>query len=257
MEFIEYSVEDRIGYITLNRPEKRNALSFQLVTELKKAFKNAEEDSLVKVIILRAKGEAFCAGADLAYLQELQNFSFEENLQDSHHLMELFLAIYNHPKVVIASVQGHALAGGCGLAALCDFIYTVPAAKFGYTEVKIGFIPALVMVFLLRKMGEGRAKELLLSGDIYSSEEMLTMGLINRVVEAEILEEEVKKMATRLINTNSEQSMKLTKQLIGHVQSLPLEEGLLVAAKSNAHARSTEDCKRGIAAFLSKEKIKW
>jgi methylglutaconyl-CoA hydratase len=257
MEFIEYTVTDRIGWITLNRPEKRNALSSQLVNELKQALSLAKEDASVKVIVLRARGEAFCAGADLAYLQSLQNFSFDENLQDSNNLKELFLAIYNHPKVIIAAVQGHALAGGCGLATLCDFVVSVPAAKFAYTEVKIGFIPALVMVFLLRKIGEGRAKELLLTGDLYSANDMLKMGLINRVVESENLEDEVKNLAIRLIENNSEQSMKLTKQMIAQVQSLSLESALELAAQGNAHARATDDCKKGISAFLNKEKPIW
>jgi methylglutaconyl-CoA hydratase len=257
MNFIEYSVADRIGWIALNRPEKRNALSHQLVSELKEAFALAKEDNSVKVIVLRARGEAFCAGADLAYLKDLQNFSFEENLQDSNHLKELFLAIYNHPKVVIAAVHGHALAGGCGLATLCDFVYAVPEAKFGYTEVKIGFIPALVMVFLLRKIGEGKAKELLLSGDLYSADEMVKAGLINRVVASENLESEIKNLANRLIENNSGQSMKLTKQMIAQVQSLSLDEALNVAAQGNAYARATEDCKKGISAFLNKEKLKW
>jgi methylglutaconyl-CoA hydratase len=257
MNLIEYSVADRIGWITLNRPEKRNALSYQLVSELKEAFELAEKDAAVKVIVLRANGEAFCAGADLAYLQELQNFSYEENLQDSNHLKELFLAIYHHPKVVIAAVQGHALAGGCGLASLCDFVYAVPSAKFGYTEVKIGFIPALVMVFLLRKIGEGRAKELLLSGDLYSADDMLKMGVINRIVEAADLETEVKNLATRLIENNSGQSMKLTKQMIADVQSLSIEDALKLAAEGNANARGTDDCKKGISAFLSRQKLKW
>ena len=147
MSLVIYSVQDRVGYITLNRPEKRNALSGEMVTELKAAFAKADEDESVKVIVLKASGEAFCAGADLAYLQQLQKFSLEENVKDSNHLKDLFLQIYQLKKVVIAQVQGHALAGGCGLATICDFVFAIPEAKFGYTEVKIGFIPALVSVF--------------------------------------------------------------------------------------------------------------
>ncbi len=147
MDIVLYEVKERIGYLTLNRPEKRNALNFELVAALKEAFTRAENDPGVKVVVLRANGEAFCAGADLAYLQQLQQFSFEENLADSNHLKDLFLMIYQLKKVVIAQVQGHALAGGCGLATVCDFVFAVPEAKFGYTEVKIGFIPALVLVF--------------------------------------------------------------------------------------------------------------
>ncbi len=257
MKLVEYSVKDRVGVITLNRPEKRNALSHELVTDLKETFTNWEKDDQVKVIILKANGEAFCAGADLTYLQQLQKFSYEENLQDSTHLKELFLKIYMHPKIVVAQVQGHALAGGCGLATVCDFSYAAPHAKFGYTEVKIGFIPAIVTVFLLRKIGEAKSKELLLGGELISAEQAVQMGLINQVVPAEKLEQEVWDLARKLVEGNSGQSMNLTKQMITKVQSEPLIEALNYAAEMNARARGTEDCKRGIAAFLNKEKLKW
>lgn len=257
MNWIQYEVRDRVGIITLNRPEKRNALSHELVTELKEAFRMAADDTLVKVVILRANGEAFCAGADLAYLQQLQQFSFEENKQDSNHLRELFELIYLHPKVIVAEVQGHALAGGCGLATVCDFVFTVPEAKFGYTEVKIGFIPAIVMVFLLRKVGEACAKELLLSGELISATEAHDKGLLNKVVAPEQLQSEVWSFVQRLIKSNSGESMKLTKQMIAQVQSMSLTEGLEYAAEMNAKARGGEDCQRGIAAFLNKEKITW
>src|SRR5689334_9069020 len=177
MKYIQYSADQGIGTITLSRPEKRNALSFELVSELKAAFTALEMDATVKIIILKAQGEAFCAGADLGYLQQLQHFSFEENLADSNHLKELFLQIYTLKKVVIAQVQGHALAGGCGLATVCDFSFTVPEAKFGYTEVKIGFIPAIVMIFLLRKIGEARSKQLLLSGELITADDAMRLSL--------------------------------------------------------------------------------
>ena len=257
MSLVIYTVKDRVGYITLNRPEKRNALSHELVIELTDAFDKAEQDSSVKVVVLKAAGEAFCAGADLAYLQQLQRFSYEQNLEDSRQLKNLFLKIYQLKKVVIAQVQGHALAGGCGLATVCDFTFAVPEAKFGYTEVKIGFIPALVSVFLIRKVGEHKAKQLLLTGEVIKAQEALTRGLINQVVNAEELEQIVFDFASNLIRSNSGQSMQLTKQLIAQVQSLSLEEGLEQAALMNAHARATEDCKAGIAAFLNKQELKW
>jgi methylglutaconyl-CoA hydratase len=246
-----------VATITLNRPEKRNALSHELVSELKEAFSLAEKDSQVKVIILKAKGDAFCAGADLGYLQQLQNFSYDENVRDSAHLKELFLQIYTHPKVVIAQVQGHALAGGCGLATVCDFVFAIPEAKFGYTEVKIGFIPAIVMVFLIRKIGEGRAKEMLLSGELFSADQVQQMGLLNKVVSNDQIELEVASFSKRLVDSNSGESMRLTKHMISQVQSKSLEEALQYAAEMNAQARGTEDCKRGISAFLNKEKLIW
>lgn len=257
MNQVEYTVQDRIGYITLNRPEKRNALSFELVAALKDAFDIAENDNAVKVIVLRANGEAFCAGADLGYLQQLQKFSYEENLADSNHLKELFQKIYTLKKVVIAQVQGHALAGGCGLATVCDFSFSVPEAKFGYTEVKIGFIPAIVMIFLLRKIGEGKARQLLLTGDLITAEDARAIGLINTIVPKETLEQEVYTFAQRLITTNSATSMEYTKQMIAAVPSLSLEDALTFASTMNAKARASDDCIKGIQAFLSKEKISW
>lgn len=257
MKHITYNVDQRVGYITLNRPEKRNALSHELVAELKDCFIQAGQDSAVKVVVLRANGEAFCAGADLAYLQDLQQYSYAQNLEDSNHLRDLFHTIYTLSKVVIAQVQGHALAGGCGLATVCDFTLAVPEAKFGYTEVKIGFIPALVMVFLIRKIGESRARHLLLSGNLVAADDALKMGLITQVVPAETLEAEVNALAQKLASGNSASSMALTKQMIAEVQSLSLQDALTYASEMNAKARATEDCKRGIAAFLAKEKLMW
>ena len=257
MKLVDYSVKDRIGFITLNRPEKRNALSFELVDELKNAFTHAESDEQAKVIVLKANGEAFCAGADLGYLQQLQNFSREENLNDSRHLKDLFYKIYTLNKVVIAQVQGHALAGGCGLATVCDFVFAVPEAKFGYTEVKIGFLPAIVMIFLIRKIGEQKAKQLLLSGELMSGESAVQTGLVNRIIDKEKLEPAVIEFAGKLIKNNSGQSMGLTKRMIAEVQSMKLEDALEYAARMNAEARTSEDCKKGIQAFLNKDDLAW
>lgn len=257
MKYIQYSVSDRIAFITLDRPEKSNALSYDLVTELKAAFKVAEADDQVRVVILKANGDTFCAGADLNHLNELQTYSFEQNVADSEHLKELFLQIYQLRKIVISQVHAHAFAGGCGLATLCDFSFAVPGASFGYTEVKIGFVPAIVMVFLLRKIGETKARQLLLSGAIISAEEALAMGLINYMAEKSRLDAEVKEFAANLIENNSPYAMGVTKQMIDKVQSLSLEEGLKFASEMNAKARTSDDCKKGIEAFLRKEKVRW
>ncbi|QOI97625.1 MAG: enoyl-CoA hydratase/isomerase family protein [Flammeovirgaceae bacterium] len=257
MNTLLYSISNRIASITLNRPDKRNALNNEIVSELTDAFNQAEQDDRVNVIILKAAGEAFCAGADLSYLQQLQKNSLEENLADSTNLKNLYRKIYTLSKPVIAQVQGHALAGGCGLATVCDFCFSVPEAKFGYTEVKIGFIPAVVMVFLIRKIGDGKARQLLLSGDAISADEALEKGLITRIVQQSDLEKTVLDFAGHLVTTNSATSMKITKQMIAEVQNLPLDAALNYAANMNAQARATDDCKRGIAAFLNKEKILW
>ncbi|HNP19354.1 MAG TPA: enoyl-CoA hydratase-related protein [Fulvivirga sp.] len=257
MDFVKYEVENRIAYITLNRPDKRNALNFEVVSELKKAFTTAADDENAKVIVLKANGKSFCAGADLAYLQQLQKNTYEENLADSNHLKELFHQIYTLNKVVIAQIEGHAIAGGCGLATVCDFSFTVPEAKFGYTEVRIGFIPAIVKVFLLRKIGEAKSKQLLLTGELIGAVEAQALGLINEVVEAKEMETKVNDFAQMLIKNNSGQSMTYTKQMIANVQNMSLEEGLQYAAEMNATARASEDCKKGIASFLNKEPIVW
>lgn len=257
MDFIQYETKNRIGYITLNRPDKRNALSYDVVSELKEAFTKAESDDDVKVIVLKANGKAFCAGADLSYIQQLQKNTYEENLEDSNHLRELFEQIYTMGKVVIAQIQGHAIAGGCGLATVCDFGFTVPEAKFGYTEVRIGFIPAIVKVFLLRKIGEMKAKELLLTGELIDAKMAHDYGLVTKVVGSEELEKSVDDFAQMLITKNSGQSMSMTKQMIAKVQSMNVEEGLNYASEMNAKARGTDDCKKGIASFLDKTPIEW
>jgi methylglutaconyl-CoA hydratase len=257
MDLVKYTVKDRMGFVTLNRPEKRNALSFELVSELMALFTRAESDPAVKVIILGAVGEVFCAGADLDHLRNLQHFSYEDNLEDSRHLRDLFLRIYTLKKVVIAQVQGHAMAGGCGLATVCDFVFAVPAAKFGYTEVRIGFVPAIVMVFLLRKVGEQKAKQLLLSGELVMGDKAMSYGLVNFLTAQEQLESSVIDFAQKLIQNNSLQSMELTKKMIAEIQSLPLSEALDYATSMNARARTTEDFKKGIQAFLEKRDLYW
>jgi methylglutaconyl-CoA hydratase len=254
---VQYEVKDRVGYITLNRPEKRNALSYEMVSEIKLAFMNAEADKDCKVIVIKGSGEAFCAGADLAYLQQLQTNTFDENLADSRHLMELFQFIYHSNKVVISQINGPALAGGCGLASVCDFSFATPESTFGYTEVKIGFVPAIVMVFLVRKVAEKNAREMLLTGDVFKADKALQYGLINYIVEPEELEDTVFKFAQKLCKQTSSQSLGLVKEMLANVQSMDVNKALEYAAQTNAKARATDDCKRGIAAFLNKEKLSW
>lgn len=250
-------IKNRIGILTLNRQEKRNALSPELIEALKSKLIEWKNDENIKVIILKANGDAFCAGADLAYLQKLQTNTFEENIEDSTELMELFSMIYHYPKVIISEIQGAALAGGCGLATVTDFSFASEKATFGYTEARIGFIPAIVMIFLLRKIGEGRAKELLLSANIIDAEQAFYYGLINKVLPHENLEEYVLNYAQNLCDQNSAISMKLTKLMINNVHEMPIETALKYAAEENARARMTNDCKVGIESFLNKQKPIW
>jgi methylglutaconyl-CoA hydratase len=257
MEFVQYEVTDRIAYITLNRPEKRNALNHQFVQELKDCFQQAAEDEAVKVIVLRSASVVFSAGADLEYLKTLQNNTFDENLADSDHLKALFHQMYRHPKVIIAQIEGHAIAGGCGLATVCDFSFTVPEAKFGYTEVKIGFVPAIVMFFLLRKIGEGKAKELLLTGKLIEASEAAALGLINQLVPADRIQEAVRDFAKQLCVEASGDSLQLTKAMIADIQELSMEQALNYASEQNARARASSDCQNGIQNFLAKKPNQW
>ena len=257
MELVNYTIENRVAYISLNRPEKRNALNPDLVGSLIAAFSNAIGDEAVKVIVLGAHGDVFSAGADLAYLQQLQENSYEENIADSSTLKNLFYLIYTSPKAVIGQIEGHAIAGGCGLVSVCDIVFSVPEAKFGYTEVKIGFIPALVACFLVRKTGEARTRELLLSGALIDAEAASAYGLINFIRASDDIREGVKAYAEKIVEETSGESVALTKQLLNMAQNKTLEESLEEAVKANATARASADCKRGISAFLNKEKINW
>lgn len=257
MSNLLYEVRDRMAFITLNRPEKRNALNAELISELTAAFARAEEDKQVKVVILKANGPAFCAGADLAYLQQLQSNSYEENLADSGKLRDLLLKIYSLKKVVIAQVHGHAIAGGTGLTNACDYSFAVPDAKFGYTEVRLGFMPAIVMVFLIRKIGDQRARQLLLSGELIGAQQAHESGIITKVVEPDSLEKEVETFAEQIIRTNSGESLAMIKQMMAELQGLSLRDALQLAAEMNAKSRGTEDFKKGVASFLERKDLSW
>jgi|SRR5215217_6951640 len=252
-----YTVTDRVATITINRPEKRNALNPELIGLLTETFLTASEDDEVRVIVLNANGSTFSAGADLEYLQQLQHNSYEENLADSENLKRLFTTIYYLPKVVIAQIEGHAIAGGCGLATVCDIIFSVPEASFGYTEVKLGFVPAIVSCFLVRKTSETIAKRMLLTGELFSAREALDYGLITFVTNKEDIHQKVKEFALNLCSEASANSLMITKQLIGQTTNPLLEKSLSMAVQINARVRDSEDFKKGVSAFLEKTKVKW
>ena len=252
-----YKVVDRIATITLNRPEKRNALNPELVALLTALLIKAGDNDDVKVIILKANGQTFSAGADLAYLQQLQQNSYKENLADSNHLKTLFTTILYLPKIVISQVEGHAIAGGCGLATVCDIIFAVPEANFGYTEVKLGFVPAIVSCLLMRKTSETIAKHILLTGDLFSADTALKYNLITFVTKAEEISQKVNNFALNLCSNSSGNALRVTKQLINEITYANLEKSLALAVQINAKVRESDDFKNGIASFVNKEKIKW
>ncbi len=247
----------RVHTLTLNRPDKRNALSADLVGALKEALADAAEDDGVRVVVLTGAGKVFSAGADLAALEALQTASPLDNLADSQHLASLFEAIYRHPKPIIAKVNGHAIAGGCGLAAVCDFALVADRAKLGFTEVRIGFVPAIVSVFVLRKLGEAAARDLMLRGHLVSAEDAVAAGLVTRAVPADDLDAAVDALAEELATETSATAVALTKRLLADVPGMGLGEALDHAVQLNALARGTDDCKAGIASFLGKTDPPW
>ena len=256
-DLIRYATEGKIATITLNRPDKRNALNHDLVAALKDALDEAAADEAIRVVVLTGAGKVFSAGADLAALQALQTARPLENMADSEHLADLFEQIYRHPKPIIAKVNGHAIAGGSGLAAVCDVSLVADHAKLGFTEVRIGFVPAIVMVFVLRKLGEAAARDLLLRGRLISAQEAADVGLVTRAIPADDLGDAVDALAHEIATETSGSAVALTKRMLAQVPGMGLQEALSYATQMNAFARGTDDCQAGIAAFLDKTDPPW
>ena len=252
---LQLAYDDRVATVTLNRPEKRNAISFELIDDLLSAL-NEVAKSPASVLILTGAGKAFCSGMDLENLKSLIGRSPEQNLKDSETMVRLFRALYEFPKVTIAAVNGPAIAGGTGLAVLCDFTLAVPEAKFGYTEVKIGFVPAIVSTFLLRQVGEKHARDLLLTGRIIGIEEAFRMGLINEIVPAERLMTRAGELAAQIME-NSPTSLAMTKRLLSEHARAELDVQIEAAVRENAAIRSTNNFREGVTSFLEKRKPRW
>jgi methylglutaconyl-CoA hydratase len=252
---VQLTYEGRVATLTLNRPEKRNAISFELIDDLVRALDEVAKSDAI-VLIVTGAGRAFCSGMDLDNLKALLGRTPEQNLQDSEKMVRLFRSLYEFPKVTISAVNGPAIAGGTGLALLCDFTLAVPDAKFGYTEVRIGFVPAIVSTFLLRQVGEKQARDLLLTGRIFGSEEAARMGLINEIVPAENLMARARELA-ELLMENSASSLRATKQLLTDHAGMELDAHIEAAVRENAAIRRTADFREGITSFLEKRKPVW
>lgn len=250
-------VEGQVVTITLNRPDKRNALNGDLVAALRIALEEAAIDDAVRCVVLTGAGNAFSAGADLVELNAMREATPMNNEADARRLAELFRTIYFHPKPVIARINGHAIAGGCGLAAVCDISIAAEGARLGFTEVRIGFVPAIVGVFVVRKLGEAATRDLLLRGRLVTAVEAVQMGLINQVVAAEDLDHQVSEITREIADETSASAVALTKRMLGHVPGMGIEEALAHAVQVNAFARGTADCQAGIEAFLDKKDPPW
>ena len=244
-----------IAQITLNRPDKRNAINAQVIAELQTALDTIEK-SHSRVVIVTGAGKAFCAGMDLEMLSAITKQSAAENQDDARRIAKLLRRIWSFPRPLIAAVNGAAYAGGCGIATLCDFTLAVPEAKFGYTEVKIGFLPAIVSVFLTRQIGEKRSRDLLLTGRIISAEQAMDYGLVTEVVPAESLLDRANALADELMAA-SPSSLTRAKHLLTSSAAAGIDHDLERAILENARIRCTPDFKEGVASFLEKRKPIW
>ena len=252
---LQLAFDTGLATITLNRPEKRNAISYDLIADLLRALEEVKNSS-ARVLILTGAGKAFCSGMDLDNLKSLIGRTPEQSLEDTRTMATLFRSLYEFPKPTIAAVNGAAIAGGTGLALLCDFTLAVPEAKFGYTEARIGFVPAIVSTFLVRQVGEKIARDLLFTGRIFDAEEALRIGLLNQIVPTGKLMDRARELAAQLME-NSPVSLTRTKRLLTDLARAELDAQIEYAIRENAAIRSTADFREGIASFLEKRKPKW
>jgi methylglutaconyl-CoA hydratase len=252
---LQLAYDSGVATITLNRPEKRNALSFQLVDEILAALHEVEKSEAL-VVVLTGAGKAFCAGLDLDELKSLIGKTHAENVGDSRRMVGIFRRLYDFPKPTIAAVNGAAIAGGTGLATMCDFTLAAPEAKFGYTEVRIGFVPAIVSSILVWQVGHKIARDLLLSGRIFDAAEAHRFGLVNEIVPADNLLTRARELASQLME-NSPTSVRQTKKLINGFIAKVLDQQIEDAVEQNAGIRQTADFREGVSSFLEKRKPRW
>ena len=248
---IIYTVDQAVARITLNRPDKRNALDDEIVAEFADALQVAGRDKDVRVVLLTGAGKDFCSGADLDSLQRISEAGVEESMASARVMGEVFVKMRRHPRPIIAAVRGRALAGGCGLATACDIILAAESAQFGYPEVNIGFIPAMVMAILRRSVSEKRAFELITRGEIISARAATDFGMINRVFPDELFDAEVEAYTIHLAK-KSASAVSLAKSLVYHMDGMTFDAAIEAGIQMNAITRMTEDCKRGVERFLKK-----
>ncbi len=253
--YVRYDVDASTGIarIILDRAERRNALDAAVVEQLKEAFGRAEADEAVRLVALASVGPDFCAGADLRELQATIAAGAEASLADAESLGELFLMLRRLRKPVVALVRGRALAGGCGLATACDLVLASDDARFGYPEIRLGFVPAMVMAILRRSVGEKRAFELIALGDVIGATTAADYGLVNRVFPAEEFDGEAEAFLSELA-TRSASALALSKKLLYQIDGASFEAAIWAGAEVNVIARLTEDCREGVRRFLERSR---
>jgi methylglutaconyl-CoA hydratase len=253
---IIFSQQDEIVRLILNRPEVHNAFNSQMIAELDDAFEKVMGDEFLRVVVLTGEGESFCAGADINWMREIIHYSYEQNLEESLHLAELLHKIYIFPKATVAVVNGTAIGGGTGFLSACDIAVASKGAKFGLSEVKIGLVPAAISPYVIRRIGESKAREYFLTGKRISARKALEIGLLNEVVPPEKLQEREEEI-TKLLLSSGPEAIAACKELITRVPGMSFEEAKTFTARMIANLRISGEGQEGMAAFLEKRKPKW
>jgi len=256
LETILYSIENKTARIFLNRPEVHNAFNEVMISELTGVFKQISDDHRVRVVVLSGNGKSFSAGADLNWMKKMINYTYEENLEDSLKLAELFYLMYSLSKPVIARVNGPAIGGGAGLVAVCDIAIASENAKFSLSEVKLGLVPACISPYVIRKVGEGRCREFFLTGERLSARRALEVGLVNQVVPHESLDQAVQQKVDQLLSSGP-RALAMCKKLLKNVPGMSFDQAKTYTADMIARMRIGEEGQEGMNAFLEKRKPKW
>jgi len=253
---ISYSLENKIAKINLARPEVHNAFNEVMITELTEVFSRISQDDTVRVVVITGNGDSYCAGADLNWMKKMINFSYQQNLDDSLKLAELFYLMYSLPKPIIARVNGAAIGGGTGLVAVCDIAIAAEKAKFSLSEVKLGLVPACISPYVIRKVGEGRCREFFLTGERLTANRALDLGLVNQVVPLESLDQAVGEKVNQLISSGPK-AIAMCKELLKKVPGMSFDEAKTYTADMIASMRIGDEGQEGMNAFLEKRKPKW
>lgn len=253
---ITLEIKDRVARVTLNRPDVRNAFNGVMLSDLLEVFRGMKAREDVRVVVFTGSGTSFCAGADLNWMREVKEYTYEENLKESLVLADCLYAIYSCPRPTIARVNGPAIGGGTGMVAVCDIAVASSDARFSFSEVKIGVVPACISPYVVRKMGEGTCREFFLSGERLTAEKALAAGLVNQVVSSDFLDKAVEERVNQLLSSGPE-ALKVCKDLLEKVTTLSFSEARTYTAEVIARLRQSPEAQEGMAAFLEKRKPKW
>lgn len=251
-----YAVKDKIARITFNRPEVHNAFNGLLIDEMSAVFKSIDSDDSIRVVLLTGAGKSFCAGADLNWMRDVKEQSFESNLAESNRLADLFYQMYSCKRPIIGRINGAAIGGGTGFVALCDIALAARSAKFSFSEVKIGVVPACIAPYVIKKMGEGKARELFITGERMKAERAFEVGLVNKVVNDEELDAEVNALV-KVILTSGPEAVAMAKKLVSEVPSMTPKQFKPYTAEMIARIRGSVEGQEGMDAFLNKRTPRW